>query len=126
MQPSLSPSSSSSLTRDDRNSEIVRDHGILPLVSLISNGNDYIILQTLLVLLNLTHYGTHPILLHPTFILARLCLTPNPPHLTHFLADESRQMVSMYLDKEVLQSLFSSNNITLRQLSHALNHSLGF
>jgi len=83
------------LTHDERNNDIVRDNGMMPLVSSMSNPNEYIVTQALLIISNLIRF------------------------------DASREMVRTYVDKAVLEELLVLPNVTIQQLAHSIKHILG-
>jgi len=83
------------LTHDERNNDIVRDNGMMPLVSSMSNPNEYIVTQALLIISNLIRF------------------------------DASREMVRTYIDKTVLEELLVLPNVTIQQLAHSIKHILG-
>jgi hypothetical protein len=84
------------LTVDERNNDIVKDEGMMPLVSSMSHPNEYVVTQALLVIINLTRF------------------------------DSSRKMVSTYMDMSVLDELSKHmTNVTIQQLSKLIKHTLG-
>lgn len=101
------------MTRDGREEEgeVLREHGMMPLVSLMSNPNDYIVTQSLNILCNLVRYGTFLGVAIPR-------LTPAP--------DSSREVVQTYLDKTALLEVVTSPNPIVSQLARELKLILGF
>jgi len=83
------------LTVDERNIDIVKDDGMMPLVSSMSHPNEYVVTQSLSVIINLTRF------------------------------DSSRKMVSTYMDMSVLDELSNVTNVTIQQLSKLIKHTLG-
>ena len=101
------------LTRDDeRNMDIIRDEGMMPLVSLLSNDDDYVVTQALLIIKNLVHFGTESSVFY------------HIKHTYRFL-DASREMVKTYIDQKVLTDLLSSPSATIKQLATSAKHILG-
>jgi len=83
------------ITQDKIEGEILRDFGLMPLLSLLSNPNDLILSQTLHILLNLIHF------------------------------DICRNIVQSYMDYEVLNELGRNPNIIISSLSLELIDYLG-
>jgi len=73
----------------------LKEHGLMPLTSLLANGNDYLVARTLLIVLILAH------------------------------DDVLRSALVLYVDTDALGALCSSSNAVLRQLAASLRLALG-
>jgi len=85
------------LTRDDieKNIEVIRNDGMMPLVSLLSNDNEYVVTQAMLIINNLLRF------------------------------DSSREMVKTYVEPKTLTDLTSSANATIKYLATTAKQILG-
>jgi hypothetical protein len=83
------------LTTDKINAQIFRDYGVMPLVSLLSNTNDYIVIQSLQIFSNLIRY------------------------------DECRIIIQSYIDYQVLSELKSKSNIGVSMMAKEILRYIG-
>eukprot|EP01130_Rhizamoeba_saxonica_P017389 TRINITY_DN8412_c0_g1_i1.p1 TRINITY_DN8412_c0_g1~~TRINITY_DN8412_c0_g1_i1.p1 ORF type:complete len:1536 (-),score=318.52 TRINITY_DN8412_c0_g1_i1:43-4185(-) len=84
------------LTRDEVNGEILRDYGMMPLVSLLSTHNDHIVIQALFIIVNLIRY------------------------------DDLRNITRSYVDINILNELANhQNNISIKTLASNIQLILG-
>lgn len=93
---------------------------MMTLVLLLSSDDDFVVMQTLLILTNLVHFGMH--IVWPVFFVRGFFLSKC---LINVSVDMSREIVRTYIEPKTLASLTSSANVTVKNLANSMRHMLG-